>query len=151
MYNNACTVVIALQTAFPCPLPVAGRTTADLYAAFISEFRTSMMYRPNVYGDDHNETNLRAPPPPTMGDTRVLCVFDSQTDFSHSLSLERACARSRKSFRGEYDSNVSAYNAHILCTYVNNVIYCTTRVRRLMWTWLYMYTRHTVCRYTAEL
>lgn len=134
MYNNACTVVIALQTAFPCPLPVAGRTTADLYAAFISEFRTSMMYRPNVYGDDHNETNLRAPPPRQWA-IHVYYAFSTLKRISRtSLSLERACARSRKSFRGEYDSNVSAYNAHILCTYVNNVIYCTTRVRRLMWT-----------------
>jgi len=132
MYNNACTVVIALQTAFPCPLPVAGRTTADLYAAFISEFRTSMMYRPNVYGDDHNETNLRAPP--RQWAIHVYYAFSTLKRISRTLSLERACARSRKSFRGEYDSNVSAYNAHILCTYVNNVIYCTTRVRRLMWT-----------------
>lgn len=134
MYNNACTVVIALQTAFPCPVPVADRTTANLYAAFISEFRTSMMYRPNVYGDDYNKTNLRAPP--TMGDTRVLYVFDSQTDFSHSLLIALVPARENR--LGANTNRTLAHNAHIICIYVNNVIYCITRVRRLMWTYVYI-------------
>lgn len=80
-------------------------------------------------------------PPPTMGDTRVLCVFDSQTDFSHSLLSALVPARENR--LGANTILTLAHNAHILCIYVNNVIYCITRVRRLMWTWyIHMYTRH---------
>jgi hypothetical protein len=113
MYNNACTVVhiivIALQTAFPCPLPAAG-----LYAAFISEFRTSMMYRPRLQRDKSSS--------PDNGRYTCIIRFRLSNGFL-ALSLARAPARGNR-----LGANTILTFAHIimpiLCTYVNNVIYC---------------------------
>lgn len=107
MYNNlynTCTtvvhiIVIAFQTASPLP---AGRLRAFI-SGFYSGIFPSMMYRPRRLRRRHcNETNLRAPR--QWADTRVLyyiIIFDSQTDFSHTLSCTRS--RLRKPSRGEYD------------------------------------------------